>query len=144
MRAWPCATNEAGEGHEDMRARVLIVAACASALVGPRAAADPAPGAAEESDARAQAAAAVSTMETLSRRCRSILMEARRLGEDAAIACADEGLTRVDVALRYGREHAGLLALAWSRGDARQARRELALLSLADAGARAAGARAGR
>jgi hypothetical protein len=90
--------------------------------------------------ARVQASASVWSMESAARRARVILQKARRRGDAREVGCADETLSRVDMALRAGREHATLLFEAWAHGDAGGARRELARVSAAAESARQAGA----
>jgi hypothetical protein len=130
-----------------MRTRFVTPIAWALGLglcFGPRAkaSADVSPSSldAEARIARAQASANVWTMESASRRARAILQHARRKGDANEVGCADEGLSRVDTALRWGRDHAALLNDAWNRGDAKVARGELARVAAAAASARAASA----
>jgi hypothetical protein len=95
---------------------------------------------AEARIARVQASASVWSMESAARRARIILQKARRSGDAREVGCADESLSRVDMALRAGREHAVLVLEAWGRGDARVARGELARVAAAAEAARRAGA----
>ena len=53
--------------------------------------------------ARVQASASVWSMESAARRARVILQKARRRGDAREVGCADETLSRVDMALRAGR-----------------------------------------
>jgi hypothetical protein len=112
------------------------------ALVCARASADVSqpPQDAEAHVARVQASASVWSMEGAARRARVILQKARRRGDAKEVGCADETLSRVDMALRAGREHATLLFEAWARGDAWAARRELARVWAAAEAARQASA----
>ena len=130
-----------------MRTRSLSPLAWALGLglfFGPRAqaSADVSPSSldAEARTARAQASASLWIMESASRRARAILQRARGKGSANEIGCADEGLSRVDSALRWGRDHAVLLNDAWNRGDAKGARGELARVAAAAAAARSASA----
>jgi len=128
-----------------MRTRFVtpIAWALGAGLVCAHAAADVSPTQdAEARVARAQASTSVWTMESASRRARAVLQRARRRGEAKEVVCADESLSRVDMALRVGREHAVLLNDAWSRGDAPTARGELTRVAAAADAARAASAQA--
>jgi hypothetical protein len=93
--------------------------------------------------ARAEAYASLGSMEAAARRARAVLHRARLRGRPAEIGCANEGLSRVDAALRSGREHSSLLVDAWRRGDSRLARGELSRVTLATDAAREASAQAG-
>jgi len=119
-------------------------AACVGLLVGSHARADVTPLAfdAEAQAARAQATAHVWMMESVARRARVILQTARYTGKEKDVACANEGLSRVDMALRVGRDRALKVIAAWDRGDASLARAELARLTTTTEAARAAGAQA--
>jgi hypothetical protein len=115
----------------------------AVALVGSRATADmTSPLDDEARVARAQASSSVWVMESVSRRVRVILQTARRIGQARDVACADEDLSRADMALRLGRDHARRLLEDWDHGNALDARRELARLSTTTQSARQAGAEA--
>lgn len=80
--------------------------------------------AAEAQDARAQTEAALLTMQALSSRLRAMLQRVRR-ERAPAVGCVNASLTRVDVAWRQGREHARLVAEAWQRDQAEEARFQL-------------------
>jgi hypothetical protein len=97
---------------------------------------------AEAHAARAAATANVGVMESVARRARVILQTARYTGQARDVACANEGLSRVDMALRVGRDYAHRVLEAWDHGDVVAARSELSRLSTTTAAARAAGAQA--
>jgi hypothetical protein len=100
----------------------------------------PSPQDTEARVARAQVSASVGSMESAARRGRVILQTARRRGRAVEVGCADEALSRVDMALRSGREHASLVSDAWAHGDVRLARSELARVAAAAESARTASA----
>jgi hypothetical protein len=85
-----------------------------------------------------EADAAVASIEGVARRVRAVLRRARTRGTSEQIACANEGLSRVDVALRNAREHARLSREAAAKGDSSSVRRELALLRVCAETARGA------
>jgi hypothetical protein len=98
----------------------------ASSSAAPRAAlADASVAPAEVSDARAQSDAAIATMESLSNRLRLVLQRTRGRERSSVVACVDEALTRVNVALRRGRDAVRRQNDAWDRGDAEAARAAL-------------------
>jgi hypothetical protein len=126
------------------RACALVCALASFACFMPRAAADgtASPLDTEARAARAQSSVSLGVMEGVARRARVILQTARRSGTQKEQACADEELSRVDMALRVGREHARRMLEDWEQGDAEGARRELAHLAIATRAARLAGAEA--
>jgi hypothetical protein len=85
-----------------------------------------------------QADVAVASIEGAAQRMRQLLRRARARGSAAETACANEGLSRVDVALRNAREHARLAREAWAKGDARTSQRELYLVGVCREAARSA------
>jgi hypothetical protein len=122
----------------------LVVPFVLAGLAAPRASADatPPPAESEARAARAQASANVWMMESASRRARVILQTARKTGGERDVACANESLSRVDTALRVGRERARQVVEDWARRDVVAARADLARLSVVTEAARAAGAEA--
>jgi hypothetical protein len=112
------------------------------ALFATRVSADAMPSSVESEAraARAQASASIWMMEGASRRARVILQTARKAGSEREVACANEALSRVDMALRVGRERAHQIFEDWSRGDVFAARVDLARLSVVTEAARSAGA----
>jgi hypothetical protein len=128
-----------------MRARLSPIAwAMGLGFVCARAGADaaPLPADAQAGVTRAQASASVASMEGAARRARVILHRARERGQSKEVRCADEALSRVDSALRAGREHAALVGEALRRGDLGSALVELARVVVAAAWSRDAGAEA--
>lgn len=63
----------------------------------------------------------VAAMDATSEQVRQLLRKARAQKSTRGVACLDEALTRVDVALRTGREEARLTREALRAGDARMA-----------------------
>ena len=123
-----------------MKAHLFVVLALAlPGTVASLASADP-QGAhlADGRAVRVQVDATIALMDTNAARLRTLLRQARVRGIAAQIACADEGLSRADVATRTGREHARLANDAWTRGDGSVARRELVLLAASRDASRAA------
>jgi hypothetical protein len=121
----------------------LAAVVATSGLVGSRDAnADVTPNAldGEARAARAQVNASLWIMESVARRARVILQTARSTGSTKGVECANEGLSRVDTALRLGKDHAGRLLDDWAHGNAADARKELLRLSVATDSARRAGA----
>lgn len=122
-----------------MRSRVVIPGACALVLGLATASADAAgTDEVEARLARAEATTRVWTMEGSARRARGVLQRARERGFAGEVRCADEQLSLVDSALRWGRERALLVGEAWSRGDAARAREELTRVAIAAQAARKA------
>jgi hypothetical protein len=80
----------------------------------------------------------VAAIETTARHARRLLQWARESGTPRQVACADEGLSRSDVALRTAREHAKAVEEAAARGDAAALRRELGLMATCREASRAA------
>ena len=78
---------------------------------------------------RAQAGAAIATMERSSDRVRALLRRARQASPVQTIACLSEGLSQVDVSVRSARERNQSMTQAYARGDAAVARHELAQIS---------------
>lgn len=78
----------------------------------------------EATRARGAVAASVGSLEQATARVRAMLRRARTRGRADEIACLDAALTRVDVAARYGRDHAQRALAAWREGDATVARQE--------------------
>lgn len=128
-----------------MRFPATILALLSAPALSATAAADPTvPNVeAEARTAHAQAIASIAQMEATARRVRLLLQWARERGTRTQVACADEGLSRADVALRGAREHARLADEAWERGEATLARREVLLLSACREAARTASETAG-
>ncbi len=71
----------------------------------------------EAAVARAELDGTIARMTTASRHVRAILREARKRGVVREIACADNALSRADVAHRMARVHAAEAASAYARGD---------------------------
>ena len=117
---------------------MLLAATAAAAFVVPASADPPVSPVSQVSAARSQATATVSAIETTARHARRLLQWAREGGTPRQIACADEGLSRSDVALRSAREHARAVEEAGARGDAALVRRELVLIAACREAARAA------
>jgi hypothetical protein len=76
-----------------------------------------------------QAVSAIATMERSSDRVRTLLRRARQSSPERTIACLNEGLSQVDVAVRSARERNQSMTQAYARGDAGIARRELAQIA---------------
>jgi hypothetical protein len=121
-----------------MRCHAVIAACLAVAALAFPALADPSgqPRAADRTPT--QAASALLQMQTSARHARLVLMWARELGTRPQVACADEGLSRADVALRTARDHARALEDAMTRRDAATARRELGWIDACEEAAKAA------
>ena len=83
----------------------------------------------ETAAAKVEVDAAVSLLARDAERVRALVSRARGGHRAAEVACLDPALSRVDVALRYGRDHAKHATAAWSRGDVRAAREEMQGLS---------------
>ena len=69
----------------------------------------PKPGEDEALRAAAEARSLVATMQSSARLARFALEQARARRDADEVRCADEALSRADVALRYGRQDASLL-----------------------------------
>lgn len=106
-----------------LAAMAILSALALASPAGAEPAAEVSP-AAEARDARAQTEAALLTMESLSARLRAMLQRVRR-ERVPAVSCVNASLTRVDVAWRQGREHARLVAEAWQKEQADEARFQL-------------------
>ena len=83
----------------------------------------------ETAAAKGEVDAAVSVLARDAERVRALVARARAAHHASELACLDPALSRVDVALRYGRDHAKQATAAWSRGDVRAAREEMQGLS---------------
>jgi hypothetical protein len=86
-------------------------------------------GDAEAARARQAAHVTVASMESAAARARLVLRGARVTHDAQAAACADEALTRADVALRLGRDNESRAAAAWEKGDRERARFEMSRLT---------------
>lgn len=87
---------------------------------------------AEDSEAhasRAQAVSAIATMERSSDRVRTLLRLARQMSPERTISCLNEGLSQVDVSVRSARERNQSMTQAFARGDTVIARRDLAQIA---------------
>ncbi len=119
--------------------RSVTALAAASAFASPALADPNAPP--PQVDVRAalgRVAPTIAAMQTTARLARLVLQWAREGGAPEAIACADEGLSRADVALRAARDHAARAEGAWAHGELAAARRELVLVSWANDASRLA------
>jgi hypothetical protein len=105
-----------------------VVAAVAIVLAGAPASADDSIEA-EARAAKARADASVAAMSASTARVRAQLRRARTTKRADQIACVDATLTRADVALRYGRDHATHAIEAYARGAVDDARREMTWLA---------------
>jgi len=106
--------------------RRLIVVAAVLAAVGmgvPRAARAEAKD--EAARARAEASSIVVALDAATEHVRVLLRRARPKGRHEEIACLDAALSRVDVAARYGRDHAKRALAAYMVGDVASARAEM-------------------
>ena len=120
-----------------LAATVAVCAALAGTIARPAVAQggndDP-----EAARARAVARDTLAAMETASAHARLVLRRARASHDARVVACADEALTRADVAVRIGKDHAERASAAWSQGDRDRARFETARLVVRGDLARAA------
>ncbi len=111
--------RERKRGHAPRAAVALALVAFAVA---------PSAGADESGDVRASARGAVSAMSGNSTRVHDMLRRARAEQRTAAVSCLDARLSRVDAALRSGREEARFVDVALAKNDVPSARRSLATL----------------
>lgn len=101
----------------------LVIALCLSAAVGgPARADDDRGGDVEAARAKRTMRARHASMESNAKEVRQLLRVSRRRGSRAQIACVDESLSRVDVALRNAREAERGAQAAWDKGDRATAR----------------------
>lgn len=94
--------------------KTMTVAALAALSIASRVASadttgSPAPVAVEAARAAVEARALVATMQQDARLAREALMTARRAGRRDEVRCADEALSRADVALRAARDEVSAL-----------------------------------
>jgi hypothetical protein len=117
----------------------------ASRMAGAHATDGKAPSAPSEAARAAdEARGLVARMQSNAGRALDAHREARNKRVIGALACTNEALARADVALRYGRDDATRVWLAWSAGDASLARAALATLRVRAAASQEAVVRASR